>query len=160
MPTVFFAFRDAPERRAALRAPQSLDRYRLFGLDELARRGVRVRHNLEQDRRPPLWARMADRTINTLLDRFGGYGGDFASVLPALRVANAAEVVFSTVDTVGIPLMLLKRAGLLRPPLGSTPPRSVERRRSSRTPIARPTRSRAGSDAARPGSCSCRSAWT
>ena len=117
VPTVFFAFRDAPERRAALLAPQSLDHYRLFGLDELARRGVRVRHNLEQDRRPPLWARMADRTINTLLDRFGGYGGDFASVLPALRVANAAEVVFSTVDTVGIPLMLLKRAGLLRPPL-------------------------------------------
>ena len=34
MPTVFFAFRDAPERRSALRSPDALDRYRLFGLDE------------------------------------------------------------------------------------------------------------------------------
>jgi glycosyltransferase involved in cell wall biosynthesis len=47
----------------------------------------------------------------------GGYGGDFASVLASLRAANASDAVFSTVDTVGIPLMLLKRAGLLRPPL-------------------------------------------
>jgi glycosyltransferase involved in cell wall biosynthesis len=117
VPTVFFAFRDVPERRAALRAPQSLDRYRLFGLDELARRGVGVRHNLERDRRPPLWARRADWAINAPLYRLGGYGGDFASVLASLRAANASDVVFSTVDTVGIPLMLLKQAGLLRPPL-------------------------------------------
>jgi glycosyltransferase involved in cell wall biosynthesis len=117
VPTVFFAFRDTPERRAALRTPQSLDRYRLFGLDEIAVRGVHVRHNLERDRRPPLWARRADWAINALLYRLGGYGGDFASVLASLRVANATDVVFSTVDTVGIPLMLLKRAGLLRPPL-------------------------------------------
>jgi glycosyltransferase involved in cell wall biosynthesis len=115
--TVFFAFRDVPERRAALRAPQSLDRYRLFGLDELARRGVRARHNLERGRRAPLWARRTDWAINALLYRLGGYGGDFASVLASLRVANASDVVFSTVDTVGIPLMLLKQAGLLRPPL-------------------------------------------
>jgi glycosyltransferase involved in cell wall biosynthesis len=115
--TVFFAFRDAPERRTALRTPGSLDRYRLFGLDEIAARGVQVRHNLERDQRPPLWARRADWAINAVLSRLGGYGGDFASVLASLRVANAADVVFSTVDTVGIPLMVLKRARLLRPPL-------------------------------------------
>jgi glycosyltransferase involved in cell wall biosynthesis len=115
VPTVFFAFRDAPERRAALRAPESLERYRLFGLDDVRRRGVDVRHNLERSRRP-LWARSLDWTINAALYRFGGYGGDFASVLASLRVANAADVVLSTVDTVGIPLMLLKRAGLLRSP--------------------------------------------
>jgi glycosyltransferase involved in cell wall biosynthesis len=116
--TVFFAFRDAPERRAALRAaPGSVERYRLFGLDEVARRGAGVRHNLEREGRPPRWARVADRVINTLLYRSGGYGGDFASVLASLRTANAADVVLSTVDTVGIPLILLKRAGLVRPPI-------------------------------------------
>jgi glycosyltransferase involved in cell wall biosynthesis len=47
----------------------------------------------------------------------GGYGGDFASVLASLRTSNAADVIFSTVDTVGIPLLLLRRAGLVRVPV-------------------------------------------
>lgn len=135
MATVFFAFRDAPERRAALRAPESLDRYRLFGLDEVEARGVAVRHNLERAGPPPLWARTLDRTINAALGRAGGYGGDFASVLASLRLANAADVVFSTVDTVGIPAMLLKRAGALRSPLVYTavglPERLVQLRSDS-----------------------------
>jgi glycosyltransferase involved in cell wall biosynthesis len=38
-------------------------------------------------------------------------------VLASLRLVNAADVVLSTVDTVGIPLILLKRAGLVRRPL-------------------------------------------
>jgi glycosyltransferase involved in cell wall biosynthesis len=38
-------------------------------------------------------------------------------VLASLRRINAADVVFSTVDTVGLPLILLKRIGLVRPPL-------------------------------------------
>ena len=71
MPTVFYAFRDAPERRAALRAPESLGRYRLFGLDDVQRHGVGVRHNLERAGRPPLWARTLDRTINAALHRAG-----------------------------------------------------------------------------------------
>jgi glycosyltransferase involved in cell wall biosynthesis len=55
--------------------------------------------------------------VNGTLRLSGGYGGDFASVLASLRTANEADVIFSTVDTVGIPLVLLKRARLLRPPL-------------------------------------------
>ncbi len=47
----------------------------------------------------------------------GGYGGDFASAFASLRTANEADVVFATTDTAGIPLILLKRAGLLRSPL-------------------------------------------
>jgi glycosyltransferase involved in cell wall biosynthesis len=117
VPTVFFAFRDAPERRAALRAPEALDRYRLFGLDEVRARGAQVRHNLEREGPPPLWARATAKAVNRLLQLTGGYGGDFASALAALRRANEADVVFATTDTVGIPLILLKRAGLLRPPL-------------------------------------------
>jgi glycosyltransferase involved in cell wall biosynthesis len=117
MPTVFFAFRDAQDRRAALRDPASLDRYRLFGLDELRGRGADVGHNLERDGPPPRWARAVATILNLALRAAGGYGGDFASVLASLRTANAADVVFATSDTVGIPLVLLKRAGLLRPPL-------------------------------------------
>ena len=117
MPAMFFAFRDAPDRRAALHAPGALDRYRLFGLDEVRARGARVRHNLEREGPPPLWARAAAKAVNRLLRLTGGYGGDFASALASLRTANEADVVFATTDTVGIPLILLKRAGLLRPPL-------------------------------------------
>jgi glycosyltransferase involved in cell wall biosynthesis len=117
MPSVFFAFRDAPDRRAALEAPKALDRYRLFGLDEFRARGAGVRHNLERPGHPPAWAQVGARVANRLLRLVGGYGGDFASVFATLRVANRADVVFATTDTVGIPLVLLKRAGLLRPPL-------------------------------------------
>jgi glycosyltransferase involved in cell wall biosynthesis len=112
VPTVFFAFRDAPERRAALCTPGSLDRYRLFGLDEIAARGAKVRHNLERSA-PPAWARAAGRLLNARVD----VGGDFAALLPSLRQMNASDVVFSTVDTVGVPLLHLRRARRLRAPL-------------------------------------------
>jgi glycosyltransferase involved in cell wall biosynthesis len=117
VPTVFFAFRDAPDRRAALATPGALDRYRLFGLDEIRARGAQVRHNLERPGPPPLWARAAAAAVNRALRLGGGYGGDFASALASLRTANRADAVFATADTVGIPLLLLERAGLLRPPL-------------------------------------------
>jgi glycosyltransferase involved in cell wall biosynthesis len=117
VPTVFFAFRDAPDRRAALRKPVALDRYRLFGLDDIRARGADVRHNLERDGEPPAWSRIAAGAVNGVVHAAGGYGGDFAGVLPSLRTANAADVVFSTGDTVGIPLLLLKRFGRVRTPL-------------------------------------------
>ena len=133
---VFFAFRDAPERRAALRAPESLDRYRLFGLDQIALHGADVRHNLERSGRPSSWARVAGRSVNAALDATGGIGGDFATILQSRRALNDADVVFSTVDTVGVPLMLLKRAGLVRPPLVYTAiglPERLVRLRNERT---------------------------
>jgi glycosyltransferase involved in cell wall biosynthesis len=114
---VFFAYADAPERRAALTAsPGSLERYRLFGLDEVAARGVRVRHNLERRSMPP-WARLGDRVARSLVDAMGGYGGDFASILASLRAANESDVILSTVDRVGIPLILLANLGMVRPPI-------------------------------------------
>ena len=116
VPSVFFAFRDAPERRVALRTPGALDRYRLFGLDEIARKGARVAHNLERES-TPVWARAAGRVLNRGLGATGLPGGDFASVLPSLRVMNTADAVFSTVDTVGIPLLQLERMRVIRPPL-------------------------------------------
>jgi glycosyltransferase involved in cell wall biosynthesis len=117
MATVFFAFRNAPDRRAALQAPASLDRYRLFGLDQVRAHGATVRHNLERNGRPPVPARVVAAVVNQLLRLAGGYGGDFATVLSSLRAANETDVVFSTSDTVGLPLVLLKRARLLRPPV-------------------------------------------
>ena len=134
MTRVFFAFRDAPDRRAALRTAGSLDRYRLFGLDEIAARGARVRHNLERDS-PPLWARVTGRAINAALGLGGGLGGDFAAILASLRAMNEADVVFSTVDTVGIPLMQLRRAGVVRPPVVYASiglPERLERARNDR----------------------------
>jgi glycosyltransferase involved in cell wall biosynthesis len=118
MTTVFFAYRDAPLRRAALDAePGSGERYALYGLDQLAAGGIAVRHNLEREGPPPAWASGAGRAAKQALEAAGGYGGDFGTVLASLREANRADVVFSTVDTVGIPLVLVKRAGLLRTPL-------------------------------------------
>ncbi|HEX6664729.1 MAG TPA: glycosyltransferase family 4 protein [Gaiellaceae bacterium] len=114
--SVFFAYRDAPERRDALAAPPgAIERYRLFGLDEIAAHGLSVRHNLVGP--APAWSRAADAILNRIVYGSGGYGGDFASILASLRAINASEVVFSTVDTVGIPLILLKRAGLVRAPV-------------------------------------------
>lgn len=115
MTTVFFAFRDAPDRRAALATPGALDRYRLFGLDEIHAHGAAVRHNLEHGTRG--WARVVDVVANRVLRLLGGYGGDFATVLSSLRTANASDVVFTTSDTVGLPVLLLKQAGLVKPPV-------------------------------------------
>jgi glycosyltransferase involved in cell wall biosynthesis len=114
---VFYAFRDSPLRRAALAAPPGApERYCLHGLDQVAARRAEVRHNLE--RRPPAgWARVMDAAVNRIVYGAGGYGGDFASVVASLRALNGADVVLSTVDTLGLPLALLKRAGLVRPPL-------------------------------------------
>ncbi len=114
----FVCFRESPQRRAALATEVGApERYLLFGLDQLAERGIAVRHNLERPPAPPAWARLLDGGLNRLIRRRGGYGGDFYSVLPSLRRLNAADVVFSTVDTVGLPLVLLRKAGLVRRPL-------------------------------------------
>jgi len=114
--SVFIAYRDSALRRAALLAPVgAAERYCLFGLDQLAACGWQIRHNLAGE--PPAWARAAGRALNRVIYGAGGYGGDFAGVLPWLGAANRAHVVFSTVDTVGIPLALLKRAQIVRPPL-------------------------------------------
>jgi glycosyltransferase involved in cell wall biosynthesis len=118
MPSVFVTFRDsAPRRRALASEPGAAERYVLFGLDQLRERGWGVRHNLERAGPPRLWARAVGGALKRVLEAAGGYGGDFATVLASLRTANRADVVLSTVDTVGIPLMLLKRAGRVRPPL-------------------------------------------
>jgi glycosyltransferase involved in cell wall biosynthesis len=114
--SVFYLFRDAPHRRAALGLePGSAARYALYGMDELADRGFAVRHNLERPR-PSRGARTIGEALKRGLEAAGGYGGDFATVLASRGELNRSDVVFSTVDTVGIPLMLLARGHVVRPP--------------------------------------------
>src|SRR5262249_54477472 len=109
--------RDAPERRSALAQPVGhVERYRLFGLDEIVGRGAVVRHNLERAA-PPGGARGAARPVNRPLYGVGGYGGGIGSLRPSAPPATDAGLVFSTVDTVGIPLVLLKRSRLVRRPV-------------------------------------------
>jgi len=116
MSSVFYLFRDAPHRRAALTLESgSAARYSLYGMDELAVRGHSVRHNLERPA-PSRASIVAGAALKRGLEVAGGYGGDFATVLASLRSLNRADVVFSTVDTVGIPLMLLARCRVVRAP--------------------------------------------
>jgi glycosyltransferase involved in cell wall biosynthesis len=116
--SAFLFFRDSRQRREALRAePGSAERYCLFGLDQLRGRGVAVGHNLEIGREPGVRARRAGALANWIVYGAGGHGGDFASPLACRSAAAEADVVFSTVDTVGLPLVLLRRAGLVRRPL-------------------------------------------
>jgi glycosyltransferase involved in cell wall biosynthesis len=111
-------FRDSPLRRASLHArPGSGERHWLYGADELAGRGFDVRHSLEPGLAPRHAHHRIGRVIKAAVEVWGGYGGDFATVLACRRAANAADVVLSTVDTVGIPLVLLARARAVRRPI-------------------------------------------
>lgn len=117
-PTAFFLFRDAPLRREALGLPPgAAERYSLYGLDEVSAAGFEVGHNLEDGGRPGPAARTAGAALHRGVRLAGGYPGDFASVLASRSRLNRADVVFSTVDTLGIPLALVARAGLVRPPI-------------------------------------------
>ncbi len=111
-------YRDSDLRREAL-SPGSPpgSRYSLYGLDQLRSAGFDVEHNLEPGHSPGSGSRAATRAVNAALGLVGGYGGDFASVLASRGALNRADVVFSTVDTVGIPVALLQQVGLVRPPV-------------------------------------------
>jgi glycosyltransferase involved in cell wall biosynthesis len=113
-PAVVVLYRDAALRRRALETPPgSPERYCLHGLDELQAAGALVTHTLEPDAAPNALERIAGRALNALVTRTGGYGGAFAAVLGVRRRIAAADAVFSTVDTLGIPLVLLRQARLV-----------------------------------------------
>jgi glycosyltransferase involved in cell wall biosynthesis len=117
-PTAFFLYRGSALRHSALHAaPGSGERYSLYGLDEVAASGWVVGHNLEPGREPGPGSRASGAVLDRLVRWGGGYSGDFASVLSSRRAIARADVVFSTVDTVGIPLVLLARAGFVRTPI-------------------------------------------
>jgi glycosyltransferase involved in cell wall biosynthesis len=137
-PSAFVLFRDSALRREALRAPAGdPSRYSLYGLDELARAGLEVRHDLEPQFEPGRRERAMARVLD-LGVRFGGaYSGDFGRVLASLPTLNRTDVVFSTVDTVGIPLALLGRLGRVKPPVVYAAIGLPERLDQLRGPVAR-----------------------
>lgn len=115
-PRAFFLYRDSALRREALRLPVGAPaRYSLFGLDELVRNGFSIRHNLEQ--RPGSGAKVLGHALDRTVRLAGGYSGDFRSVVSVRGALNQSDVVLSTVDTVGIPLVLLNQAHLVRRPI-------------------------------------------
>lgn len=117
-PSVFVLFRDSGLRRDALHAPVGdPSRYSLYGLDELRAAGFAVDHDLEARYEPSARVRAEARLLDRAVTLGGGYSGDFARVLASSSAFNRADVVFSTVDTVGIPLALLGRFGRVRPPV-------------------------------------------
>lgn len=117
-PAVFLLYRRSKLRDDALVAPVGHGaRYSLYGLDELAAAGFPVAHNLEPGREAGAASRAAGAVLDRIVRASGGYSGDFATVLSCRRSLNDADVVFSTVDTVGIPLTLLARRGLVRRPI-------------------------------------------
>jgi glycosyltransferase involved in cell wall biosynthesis len=114
----FFVYRESPLRREALALqPGAPERYSLYGLDEVAASGFTVAHNLERSGAPRLASRAAGAALDRAVRLGGGYSGDFPSVLASRSEISRADVVFSTVDTVGIPLALLARIGLFRTPV-------------------------------------------
>ena len=95
---VFYLFRDAPLRRAALELePGSAARYSLYGMDQLADRGFAVRHNLERSE-PSRAAGLAGGALKRGLEAAGGYGGDFGTVL-ASRGRSIGPTSFSRRST-------------------------------------------------------------
>lgn len=137
-PSLFVLFRDSPLRRASLAAaPGSGERYWLFGADQLVERGFPVRHSLEPGFEPAARHRRLDRALRAVVRIGGGYGGDFATVLACRRAIGDADVVWSTVDTVGIPLALLERARVVRTPFVYASIGLLERIEQLRTPVAR-----------------------
>ena len=137
-PRAFFLFREAPLRRRALSLPPgAAERYALYGLDQVAAGGFAVGHSLEPEVRPG----RVERSVGAILDRavraVGGYSGDFAGVLASRRRIGDADVVFSTVDTVGIPLALLAGAGVVRTPIVYASIGLPERLEQLRTAAAR-----------------------
>jgi glycosyltransferase involved in cell wall biosynthesis len=116
--SLFVLYRDSALRREALQAPEGdPSRYSLYGLDELRRDGFEVRHDLEPAFAPGARQRAEARLLDRIVRLGGGYSGDFARVLASLGEANRADAVYSTVDTVGIPLALFGRLGRVKRPV-------------------------------------------
>lgn len=113
--SVYYLFRDTPERRAAVAGRGAADNQALYGMRELAARGWRTASNLEAAARPGPFARQTGRLCNRLCRAAGLRGGDFASLLGGWRRIQEASVVFATVDSVGLPLITLRRVLGLRP---------------------------------------------
>ncbi len=116
-PRLMVFCRDTPARRAFLTCggEEWEGGYLFSGALELAREGWAVELNVLK--RPGRLAHQAGYWLGRALDRWGGHSGDVAGVLANLGGCRRAELVWSTVDTTGIPLSLARSVGAFRAPL-------------------------------------------
>ncbi len=117
MPSVFCFFRRTPQRQKAIAINSDMPEksYLLYGADKFHEYGWQMDCNLFHP--PSQRLDTMGMLLSNLMFRLKGYGGDFATVIGNLKYASRADVVLSTVDTVGIPLALFRYLGILKKPL-------------------------------------------
>jgi glycosyltransferase involved in cell wall biosynthesis len=113
---VFYLFSDV-ERRSEVANSQdteSGERYILWGMDDLQKMGLTITSNLDQKLAPRRSLAFLEHAFNRLLRFFHISGGDFAAVFKSISAMNKSEVIFSTVDRVGIPLIFFSWMGFIK----------------------------------------------
>jgi glycosyltransferase involved in cell wall biosynthesis len=115
---IYFLFRDSPLRQTALHtSPDHPARYSLYGMDVLAERGWHTGHNLDLARRQGRICHWSGFLMDRTLCILGGSSGDFASILASLHAIRSSGLVVSTVDSLGVPLLWLRRLGMFFTPI-------------------------------------------
>lgn len=115
---IYFLFCDSPLRQTALHgSPDHPARYSLYGMDALAERGWHTGHNLDLARRQGRISHWSGFLMDRALCMLGGSSGDFASVLASLHAIRSSGLVVATVDSLGVPLLWLRRLGLFFTPV-------------------------------------------
>ncbi|WFB35691.1 glycosyltransferase family 4 protein [Kiritimatiellota bacterium B12222] len=116
-PRLFACYRQTAERLRCLQehTPSAHRSYLLAGADRLEQQDWQLSYNLS--RSPGTIAHHLGVWSSNFLHNHGGYGGDFPSCFKNLHQANQCDLIWSTVDTLGIPLSILKKLNWLRPPL-------------------------------------------
>lgn len=116
---IFTFFRQSPMRRELISGnlQDPAAHYLLYGMDHLSRCGLTGDRNLVTQGNADIPQGRLAHWLGHLTTRLGGIGGDYQTLLSHRRRANRSAVILSTVDTVGIPLVLFKRVGLIHPPL-------------------------------------------
>lgn len=116
---VFYFFLDSEIRRSvvsgALACPGA--NYMLYGADLLPGHGFEITHNLEKADSASPWAARFAWLAHHFISSLGGSSGDFQAVVREWRRRKQSDVILSTVDNVGVPLVWMNALGLLRRPL-------------------------------------------
>lgn len=89
--------------------------FRLYGSDRAAQYGVHattdIVRNAETD--TSMFAKLLDTVLNALCNLAGGRGGTWTRVLRSRNLIKQTELVVSTVDRVGVPLLILMTVGII-----------------------------------------------
>jgi glycosyltransferase involved in cell wall biosynthesis len=119
MSALFIFYRRSDQRQKALTAPpsESPARYLLYGLEDMQAQGWDIKHNLDPSVVVRPGHKRMERYLNVLLTYLGARSGDFASPLAFRQFANQADLIVSTGDTQGLPLLTLHMMSVIRRPI-------------------------------------------